>query len=224
MLAAKIPKQCCSNQFTKYARVLIQVVMMMQHHVLEWVSHLQSPTVTWREKKSIFKPLSSFAPVTNLLVPSRAMGASNLFKKVCHHFPTSITWWETANLVCITNTDCRRWIIGIFSMTRLSSQTVSESRFHHDPPSPLLALDTFDSSYVYYSYHANFLRPNLPKSDVATNPWVIQIAVKHDRGDSTKYVGLTLNWNVLNTVKASVMCRAPLRRRWWKALLWTLGL
>jgi hypothetical protein len=90
-------------------RVLIQIVMMQ--HVLEWVSHLQSPTVTWREKKKnkwIFKPLSSFAPVTNLLVPSRAMGASNLFKKVCHHFPTSITWWETANLVCITNTDCRR--------------------------------------------------------------------------------------------------------------------
>jgi hypothetical protein len=56
-----------------------------------------------------------------------------------------------------------------------------------------LALDTFDSPYVYYSYHANFLRPNLPKSDVATNPWVIQITVKHDRGDSTKYVGLTLN-------------------------------
>lgn len=51
MLAAKIPKQCCSNKFTKYARVLIQVVMMMQHHVLEWVSHLQSPTVTWREEK-----------------------------------------------------------------------------------------------------------------------------------------------------------------------------
>jgi len=82
--------------------VLIHIVMMQ--HVLAWVKATCSlpPTVTWWENnKSVFKPLSSFVPVTNLLVPSRAMGASNPFIKVCHHFPTiSIAWWwETANLV-----------------------------------------------------------------------------------------------------------------------------
>jgi hypothetical protein len=101
MLAAKIPKQCCKSADTDC-------------HDAACVGVGKPLAVSYRhlagEKKNkwIFKPLSSFAPVTNLLVPSRAMGVSNHLIKVCHHFPTSITCWEIANLVCITNTDCRR--------------------------------------------------------------------------------------------------------------------